>query len=146
MGKALSACSSPHYRSSQGWPGIIISEEMGKMAIGKRTLQFVSDVHGEHWRDQIDVVEDELATYRKRHADCLLVHACGTTDAAIEHIEAAIDQHGARFAVVDYVGLLRNAGKTRHEQVSATSIALRELATRHGGIVIVVLGNRTGRS
>ena len=115
------------------------------MAIGKRTLQFVSDVHGEHWRDQIDVVEDELATYRKRHADCLLVHACGTTDAAIKHIEAAIDQHGARFAVVDdALGLLRNAGKTRHEQVSATSIALRESAMMHNGIVIVVLGNRTG--
>jgi replicative DNA helicase len=137
-GKSAVGLQFAHWRTSQGMPGIIISEEMGALAIGKRALQFLSEIHQEHWRTSIDQVGQELTSYRASHAECILVESCRTVDAACEQIEKAVTEHDAKFAIVDYAQLLQSTGRTRYEQVSNTSTALRQLATRTG-IVLFLL-------
>src|SRR5690606_16659701 len=69
---------------------------------------------------------------------CYIAESCGTCEAAIEQIERAVENHQVECVVVDYAQLLRSPGKNRYEQVTNTSIALRQVATKHK-IVLVVL-------
>jgi hypothetical protein len=129
-GKSLAALQLVHHWTATGIPCAIVSEEMSPMMLGKRTLHFVSALHQEHWHHEICQLEHEIAQYETTHAPCPIFESCGTAQKAVECIERSVEEHGVRCAVVDYAQLLRSPGKTRYEQVTNTSIALRQLANR----------------
>src|SRR3954464_2619893 len=55
------------------------------------------------WRNQLDRLNDELMVYKGTHSDAFILEGCGTAEAAAEAIERHVEEHGARYAVVDYV-------------------------------------------
>jgi hypothetical protein len=111
-------------------PAVIVSEEMSALMLGKRTLQFTTTVREAEWRTQLDRIDDELMVYRGTHSDAFVLEGCGTAEAAAEAIEKHVEEHGAKYAIVDYVQLLRAAGESRYEQVTNASVILRQLASR----------------
>jgi hypothetical protein len=111
-------------------PAVIISEEMSALMLGKRTVQHVTDLDPARWGGSIERLEGELKTYAEKRHDCFIVESCGTAAAAVEAVERHVEEHGCRFAVIDYAQLLKSPGNGRYEQVTNTSIALRQLASR----------------
>jgi len=137
-GKSAVALQCVHYWTSYKRKCLIVSEEMSAIALGKRTFQFISRLPQEHWSDRIDVLESDLKEYETDHASCRILEGCGTVEAACESVEAAVKNDGVECVVVDYAQLLRSRGRTRYEQVTNTSIALRQLASSQK-IVLLVL-------
>lgn len=137
-GKSLCALQLVHQWSQEGRPCAIVSEEMSSLALGKRTVQFITDAPQEHWRDLVDALETDVDLYQRTHQKTFIFEACGTVDAAAKAIEDAVKNHGVECAVIDYAQLLRSHGKTRYEQVTNTSVVLRQLATSQK-IVLVAL-------
>ena len=121
-----------------GSPAVIVSEEMSALMLGRRTVQHISSLREDEWVYRVDDLRRDVDDYEKKHADCFIVENCGTTLAAAEAIERHVKEDGARYAVIDYAQLLKAEGKSRYEQVTNTSIILRQLATRTN-VVLVVL-------
>lgn len=136
-GKSAVALQCIHHWTSLGKPCLLISEEMSNHAIGKRTLQFLSDVPERGWRDEMQRVEAELKFYARERAACYVSESCRTAEAAAEQIERAVERFNVECVVVDYAGLLQSPGKSRYEQMTNTSIAMRQAATRHKVVMIL---------
>jgi len=137
-GKSAVAMQCVHEWTRRGMPCTVISEEMSAMALGKRTLQFLSPMPVDYWRDSVPALESELAEYASTRADCFVYESCGSALAAADAIEKSVKERGVRCAVVDYAQLLSSPGKSRYEQVTQTSIVLRQLASSQK-IVLLVL-------
>lgn len=119
-------------------PAVIISEEMGQLMLGKRTVQFVTELHQSVWAYEADRIESELREYAATRHDCFIVEGCGSTAAAVAAVERHVAEHGCRYAVVDYAQLLRSPGGNRYEQVTNTSVMLKSLATRTNVVLLVL--------
>lgn len=137
-GKSAVALQCIHNATGLGRPSLIISEEMSALALGKRAVQFASDVPQEHWRTSSDTVEAHVRDHFQQRAKCIVFESCGTVERAAEEIRRAVNEHGVTFAVVDYAQLLGSSGKTRYEQTTNTSIALRQVASSCKIILIVL--------
>jgi len=137
-GKSAVALQMVHYWTETERPCLIISEEMSALALGKRTLQYISDVPRDQWRSSTGELKASMAYYREKHKPAILAESCGTIEAAVEQIDHAVEKHKIQMVIVDYAQLLRSPGKSRYEQVTHTSTELRAAASRHN-IVLVAL-------
>jgi hypothetical protein len=137
-GKSAFALQCAHHWTSLGLPTLIVSEEMSPLALGKRTLQFVSDVPMEHWPRSVADLEHDLGEYVASRAHCIVSEACITPAGVVESIERAVNKHNVKAVVVDYAQLLQGQGRSRYEQVSQVSNVLREAATRFNVLLLAL--------
>jgi len=137
-GKSAVALQCVHHWTSLGLPTLIISEEMSSLALGKRTIQFLSDVPNEHWETSAIKVARQIDEYAAMRTPCHVIESCGTVELAVDLIEKAIERYKIQVVVVDYAQLLRSSGKSRYEQTTNTSIALREVTNRHHLITLAL--------
>lgn len=121
-----------------GLPSLIISEEMSALAIGKRAVTFISDRNQESWKQSVDEVRAELDWHFKDRAPAYLVNSVQTAAMAAAEIRHHVRENGVKFAVVDYAQLLTAEGRNRYEQVTATSIMLRQAANENGITVLAL--------
>ena len=128
-GKSAVGLQCVHHWTASGKPCAIISEEMAALALGKRTVQFVSDIPQEHWYDLLPALENQIEEYGRTHAKCVVLEGCGTAEVAKEAIERVVAEHKVECVVVDYAQLLGAAGKDRYQQMTSMSVTLRQLAS-----------------
>jgi len=137
-GKSAVALQCLDITSQQGLVGVMISEEMSHYAIGKRVIQYACDEPQERWQYQLPGVRKDLKSHFKDRALVHIVQDCRSVDRAAASLKFYAKEHGAKVAVVDYAQILSSKGNNRVEQVSATSIALRQVANDTGMVVIVL--------
>jgi replicative DNA helicase len=128
-GKSAVALQCIHEVTSHGRAAMMISEEMSALALGKRVIQYASDVPSEYWTHDANV-QTHLADHFAGRADCLVVESCRTAEKAADEIRRGVEKHGVTFAVVDYAQLLGSKGNSRYEQITNTSITLRQVASQ----------------
>lgn len=137
-GKTAIALQVAHHLTSEGMPVAIISEEMPAKALGKRVLQFVSNVPEEHWAHSKPQIQQQLDEHFKQRAKYIVIENCRTAARALAALSEAKEKYGIKFAIVDYAQMLASPGKSQYEKVTATSLALKQFATR-SGITMLVL-------
>lgn len=137
-GKSAVALQAIHHVTSNGLPAAMISEEMSASALGKRVIQFASSVPEEHWRDDSSQVSAQLDKHFQKRASCIVIESCRTAERAAEAVRLAVKDDGVKFVVVDYAQLLGSKGSTRYEQVTQTSVILRQLASETGVVLMVL--------
>jgi replicative DNA helicase len=117
---------------------LIISTEMSAIALGKRSVQFASDVWQSRWVESVDEVERQTDAHFENRADCFVEVDCSRADDAVELIRQYRQQHKVECVVVDYAQNLGGKANGRYEEMTKTSIALRQAATQND-IVLVAL-------
>lgn len=137
-GKSAIALQMVHHANHCGIPAVVVSEEMSALALGKRTVQFATDVPNEHWKTKASDVLSDVESHFRERADTTIIESCGTADRVCQEVEKSVTESGAKVVVVDYVQLLAAKGGSRYEQVTAASQAMRRLASRLN-IVLIVL-------
>lgn len=137
-GKSAVALQFIHSWTYAGLPCFMVSEEMSPLVLGKRALQFMSEVPESQWFSDMATVEADLEHYSNKRAKCFIAEPCGDARIAIEQIDKAVAERGIKCAVVDYTQHLKGTGANRQEQVSNTSISIKNCAKRHN-IVILAL-------
>lgn len=135
-GKSMVALQMCHAANAQQLPTLIVSEEMSSKALGKRVIQFASDVPAEDWHIQHELLRADLFEHFKGRADSFVVENCVTSNRVVEEIEKAAEERQVKVAFVDYAQLLQNEGKGRYEKTTNTSIALRSVGNRTGVTVV----------
>lgn len=137
-GKSAVALQAIHHVTSNGIPAAMVSEEMSASALGKRVVQFASNVPQEHWKFDTVQVAAELDKHFKLRAPCIVIESCQTAERAADAIRRTVEEDGVRFVVVDYAQLLGSKGNSRYEQVTQTSVALRRVASETGAVLLVL--------
>ncbi len=127
-GKSAIALQAVHYWTGIGLPAIFISEEMSAESLGKRTTQYASDIQVHNWKERIVELRAQISEHFDGREECYIVEHCNTADVAADHIRLASKESGVRVAVIDYTQLLNAPGKNRYEQITNTSICLRQVA------------------
>ncbi len=137
-GKSAVALQCIHSMTSDGMPVLLISEEMSALILGKRSIEFASEVPSEHWKTSADQVEHELGLHFEKRAPCLIVESCGTASTACEVIRRAVEHDKIELAVVDYAQLLKGKGYSSYDQLTDTCQQLVGTA-RQCGITLMLL-------
>ena len=137
-GKSAVAMQFVHHWTLHGRPSLFVSEEMSEIALARRTIQFASNVHKDHWRNRIDEVERQTMAHLAIRAECLIIEGCRTAETAAEEIRKAKKSHNIECVVVDYAQLLGSKGNGLYEQNTQTSICLRQV-TSETKVVLIAL-------
>jgi archaellum biogenesis ATPase FlaH len=137
-GKSAVALQLIHNWTQQQRICMFISEEMSAMALGKRALQFATGVKKDDWDTKTREVEQSIVEHFAGRSDCIIVESCRTADAAAEKVRWAVKERACQCVIIDYAQLLTGKGGTRYEQVTYTSITMRQLANELK-IVLVLL-------
>lgn len=119
-------------------PCAIISEEMSHIALGKRSIQYLTDTPEEHWVNRVRFVRSEIERHFSEQSPCYILEGCGRAEVAAEHIRQLAKDKGVRCVAVDYAQLLASRGTSRYEQITQTSITLRQVANETGALLIVL--------
>lgn len=136
-GKSAIALQMVHH-FTQKHPAIVVSEEMSALALGKRAIQYATDVPHEHWKTRsVDVLSD-LDTHFGKRKETYIIEDCREVSRVSEEIHRLVEETSAKLIAVDYVQLLSARGKSRYEIVTAASQELRRLASSLD-IILVVL-------
>lgn len=88
------------------------------------------------WLNCKSVIDLRLRPIRNAH--CYIAESCGTVANAEEVIRWAVAEKGVKVVAVDYAQLLRSPGSSRYEQVTNTSIAIRQLASELGVTILLL--------
>jgi hypothetical protein len=137
-GKSAVALQVIHNWTKQNRPCVMVSEEMSALALGKRTLQFASETPQEYWFKSQRQLEQDIVDHFADRAPCHIVESCLTAEAAAEKVRWAVQEKQVQCAVIDYAQLLTGKGKTRYEQVTNTSIVMRQLASELNIVVMLL--------
>jgi KaiC/GvpD/RAD55 family RecA-like ATPase len=138
-GKSVCGLQCAHAWTSAMLPTLVITEEMSRLQLGRRTLLYASDVAEEHWRHDQSQIERDIEEYRIMRAECYIVESCQTMETAGEEIERHVAEHGVKCVVIDYAQLLQSKGRQRWEQMANTSETLRRIASQHQIIVCALV-------
>lgn len=137
-GKSAFALQCMHHLGLNGIPTAIVSEEMSGVALGKRTVQYATRLGEAAWLQGMVQVKQDLNDHFSMRAPAYVIESSGTTIRAAEEIKRLHDTKGVRVVVIDYAQLLGSPGKTRYEQITQTSISLRQLASSTGILLLVL--------
>lgn len=137
-GKSAVALQMVHWWTAQGNSALFVSEEMSALSLGKRTVQFSTEIPEGRWTDQADDLDDDLTNHFSNRASCFVVENCRTAEAAANAIRSAVSDRGVKCAVVDYAQLLQSEGKSRYDQISNTSVCLRQVASETNVLLVAL--------
>jgi len=137
-GKSAFAMQCLHVAARNKMPGLIVSEEMSALAIGKRTLQYVSPVPVDAWGRDMELVQSQLDDHFSGMAPIHVVEACRTADAVEREVATAVRQRGVSVVAVDYVQLLASTQEKRYQAVSNASTSLRRIASRYNVLLLAL--------
>lgn len=137
-GKSAVALQMVHWWTAQGNASLFVSEEMSALSLGKRTVQFSTEVPEGRWPEQADTLDEDLTNHFSGRASCFIVENCRTAEAAANSIRSAVADRGVKCAVVDYAQLLQAEGKSRYEQISNTSVCLRQVASETNVLLVAL--------
>jgi len=125
--------------SRQGFAGLILSEEMSALQLGRRQVQRVASLSGEDWcREAVPILRADVERHFVGRADVHVVESATTVERAEDLIDQYCGQHGVRVVAVDYVQLLRSRAATRYEAVTDVSSRLKQAAARHQAALLAV--------
>lgn len=119
------------HAASLGIKCLVISEEMGRIQVGKRRLMSISDVPIEQWvQASAAALRRDVDDYHKGHADVYIVESCGTIDRTEEVIDQFCELYNVGLVMVDYMQLLGARTTDRYEVVTEVSRRIKQATVR----------------
>lgn len=137
-GKTAIALQFLHQWTEDQIPVLYVSVEMSATALGKRIMQYSSDVHEEDWRRNTVDLQSDVSSYFQSRAPYYIADGINSIESVASEVEKSVKQRGVKAVVIDYAQLLHSPGKSRYEQITHTSTRLRNLASQHNIIMLVL--------
>lgn len=124
--------------SRKGIASLMISEEMVAQNLASRTLTYMTSISVDDWRQEAEGIEAEKQIHFANRATVLVAEKCSTIGRIERTIERAVHSHGIRIVAVDYAQLVDGDGDTKEQRVSNVSARLKQAATKHNLVVILL--------
>ena len=136
-GKSAMALQMISAMTAKGIRCAFVSEEMTELMIGKRVLQFAQPMPSHMWAGQSDALIEKMGQYFANREECYIIENCRTVENVCDQIRELAKNDGVKAVVVDYVQLLQSSG-SRYETVTQNSVALRQVCTETGVLLIAL--------
>jgi replicative DNA helicase len=137
-GKSAIAMQMMHHVTDCGYPCLIVSQEMSKEALGKRALQYISEVPQDDWGLQTKTMREEVRQHFKGRAKAYILESVPNVIELCRRAREFQEQRGVKVLFIDYAQIVQGKGSSAYERESNVSLALRELATETGLAVVVL--------
>jgi replicative DNA helicase len=127
------------FASSLGVRGLMISEEMGRLELGKRRLLSVSSIPDSQWvQASAAALRKDIDTFHRGKADVYIVESCSTIDRVDEVIDQFCSLYNVGLVAIDYLQLLGARMKDRYEIVTECSRRIKKAAQRNGVAILLL--------
>jgi replicative DNA helicase len=127
------------HAATLGVKGLLISEEMGKVEIGKRRLQSIAGIPQEQWVSaSAATLRRDVDIYHKSKSDVYIVESCNTIDRVEEVIDQFAQMYNVGIFAIDYLQLLGARTKDRYEVVTEVSRRVKQAARRNGVAILLL--------
>lgn len=137
-GKSLFALQSLDMAAGNGWPGLIISEEMAALSLAGRMLSSITVLPGGDWMKETDRLRFDAREHFGSRAPILIAEKCGTASGAERAIASCVRSHGIKIVAVDYAQLLRGDGDNEQERIGDVSQRMKAMAMKYDLIVLLL--------
>lgn len=137
-GKTAVALQCGHHWTLIGHPVLMISQEMTIKALGKRLLQFLSPMYEHQWKENTAELRDDLKKHSDKRQPFYIAQSVSNSTSAVALIEKMVSEKAVKCIIVDYAQILKGVGKTRYEEITQTSEALRIIATKCNIVMLAV--------
>ena len=127
-GKSSAAQQVAHNATANGIPVAFVSEEMSSLALGKRVIQFASEVPAEHWSTRGEIVTHDIDKHFAERKPCYILEGCRSADRVAHEIAKFVKEKQVGLAIVDYAQMLTGRGHGRYEEITNVSITLKQVA------------------
>ncbi len=137
-GKTVCALQALRKNAEAGRHGVLVSHEMGSLAIAKRMIASRTPLEDSQWMDVIDRLEGDSERYWASCGELFVLEQCRD----IGQIEREVDEIAREFditmMVIDHAQLTYGKGSTRYEQITYASGRFKELAVKHNAVALVL--------
>lgn len=137
-GKSAVAMQCVQGMSSEGMSSLVISNEMPYLMLGKRSIQYVSDIPEENWLNSLDRIESTLDSHFERQAQCYIIREVLEVEEIAAQIRKFRSEKNVEVVALDYAQLVKGKGKDIREQLVNTSKVLASV-TKETGVVLLLL-------
>jgi len=137
-GKSVCGLQALRATVEKGLNGVLVSHEMGSLAIAKRMIQARTPFGAKEWREKLDVLKRDSETYWNVCGEMFLLEQCreiGQIETAVKQIA---NEYDLGMVVIDHAQLTLGKGGTRYEQLSDASARFKDLAVRHNCVCLVL--------
>ena len=130
-GKSVCGLQALRYAAEHKKHGVLVSHEMGGMAVAKRMIQSRTSMNTTDWYMNVSQLQEDMKLYWSLCGQIYLLEQCRS----IETIEAEVGQIAAErelsIVVIDHAQLTDGKGGTRYEQITNASGRFKALAVKH---------------
>jgi len=137
-GKSLFALQSLDTAAGNGWPGLIISEEMAALSLAGRMLSSITVLPSGDWMRETSRLRFDAREHFGNRAPILIAEKCATAAGAERAIASAVRTHGIKIVAVDYAQLLRGDGDNEQERIGDVSQRMKAMAMKYDLIVLLL--------
>lgn len=135
-GKSAFALQWLQHAAVRGVRSLIISEEMSRLQLAKRSLLGITEVESNDWSAEVGQVRSDVKAHFKHREPIYIQEDCGTVERAEEVIDQFCSVYGVNLIAVDYLQLLSARNQTRYENVTEVSKRLKKAATRNNCVML----------
>jgi len=137
-GKTVCALQALRKNAEAGRHGVLVSHEMGSLAIAKRMIASRTPLEDSEWLGVIDRLEGDSERYWSSCGELFVLEQCRD----IGQIEKEVDEIAREFditmLVIDHAQLTYGKGSTRYEQITYASGRFKEMAVKHNCVALVL--------
>ena len=137
-GKSLFALQTLDCAAYNGWPGLIISEEMAALSLAGRMLSSITTLPSSDWLRETHRLRFDAKEHFNGRAPIVIAEKCATATGAERAIATAVRQYGVKIVAVDYAQLLKGTGDNEQERIGDVSQRMKAMATRYDLIVLLL--------
>jgi KaiC/GvpD/RAD55 family RecA-like ATPase len=121
-----------------GRHGILVSHEMGGIAIAKRMICARTPLESRYWAQYIESLIEESRIYWDGRGEIFLLECCRNVEDIEQQVTQIINEYDVGMIVVDHAQLTIAKGSTRYEQLTNASGRFKELAVKHDCVCLVL--------
>lgn len=136
-GKSAIALQMVHHLTNEFAVGIV-SQEMSALALGKRTLQFITEVPQDDWAMRGDEIDLDINSHFEERKHAYIIEGVADIGELCDTAEKMMEEKNIKVLFIDYAQIITGFGKTQYEKVTDVSSRLRKLATATGLVVVAL--------
>ncbi len=137
-GKTVCGLQSLRVNAEAGRHGVLVSHEMGHMAIAKRMITTATVLESDQWIDRDSELRDERRQYWASCGTLFIMEQCREIDRIEREVSEIAKEFDLGVIVIDHAQLTYGKGPTRYEQLTHASGRFKEMAVRHNAVVVVL--------
>lgn len=124
--------------AADGIPCLMISEEMSRLQLGKKSMLSFSGVDEQHWIGSRDLVKHDVKQHFSDRKPIYVQESVATIDRAEEVIDQFCGLFGVGMVAVDYLQLVGSRQQKSYDSVTEVSRRLKQAARRNDCAMLVM--------